>query len=113
MWARRENGAKIEAKTVRNSAKIEKSVDRGPLFRLYFYVAGLSLLEDSILLCFVNMASQYVVILPYYEEEYFMKRTFQPKKRHRAVIERAPCKGPREARCLMKNRLRRGACRIF
>lgn len=85
MWARRENGAKIEAKTVRNSAKIEKSVDRGPLFRLYFYVAGLSLLEDSILLCFVNMASQYVVILPYYEEEYFMKRTFQPKKRHRAV----------------------------
>ena len=40
---------------------------------------------ESALLCFVNTASQDIVILPYYEEEKFMKRTFQPKKRHRAV----------------------------
>ena len=40
---------------------------------------------ESALLCFVNTASQDIVILPYYEEEKIMKRTFQPKKRHRAV----------------------------
>lgn len=76
---------KMKTKKPRKCPKIEKSVDRWPLFRVYSYVAGLSSFDDGVLLCFVNTASQYVVILPYDEEENIMKRTFQPKKRHRAV----------------------------
>lgn len=35
-------GRKNGARRLENSIKIEKSVDRRPLFRVYFYVAGLS-----------------------------------------------------------------------